>query len=219
MGRSLRCNRQMPYDLDHMKTIVLPQALKTLLPPEIQGECEAGLIKKHDRVFLAGAMPVWMFYVISGEVTLERIGMHGESVVLQRTRQGFISEASLKVSRYHCDAVAIADTHVIKVPVKALTQSLDQDPAFASRWIHMLNSEVRRLRLHLERLNMKSIRDRLMHLIETEGKDGRFPIPSGLKTLAGELGVTHEALYRAIAALQSEGIIEKKDAQLIVRPN
>jgi len=217
MGRSLRLNHQMPYDLDHMKTVVLPQALKTLLPPEIQGECEAALIKKNDRVFLAGAMPVWMFYVISGEVTLERSGMHGESVVLQRTRQGFISEASLKVSRYHCDAVAIADTHVIKVPVKALTKSLDQDPAFASRWINMLNTEVRRLRLHLERLNMKSIRDRLVHLIETEGKDGRFPIPSGLKTLAGELGVTHEALYRAIAALQAEGLLKKEDAQLVMK--
>lgn len=217
MGRSLCLNDQMPYDLDHMKTVVLPQALKTLLPPEIQEECEAALIKKNDRVFLAGAMPVWMFYVISGEVTLERSGMHGESVVLQRTRQGFISEASLKVARYHCDAVAIADTHVIKVPVKALTMSLDQDPAFAGRWISMLNTEVRRLRLHLERLNMKSIRDRLMHLIETEGTDGRFPIPSGLKTLAGELGVTHEAFYRAIAALQAEGLLKKVDAQLVMR--
>ena len=199
-----------------MKSIVLPPTLKALLPPEIQRECEAGLIKKQDRVFLAGAMPVWMFYVISGEVTLERSGVHGESVVLQRTRQGFISEASLKVALYHCDAVAIVDTHVIKVPVKALTKSLDQDPAFASRWINMLNSEIRRLRLHLERLNMKSIRDRLIHLIETEGENGKLPIPSGLKTLAGELGVTHEALYRAIAGLQTEGLIKKVEIQLIL---
>ena len=217
MGRSLRFNRPMPYDLDHMKTVVLPPTLKALLPADIQGACEAGWVKKNDRVFLAGAMPVWMFYVIAGEVTLERTGMHGESVVLQRTRQGFISEASLKVSRYHCDAVAVTDTHVIKVPVKALNHALDQDPAFASRWISMLNSEVRRLRLHLERLNMKSIRDRLIHLIETEGKDGRFPIPSGLKTLAGELGVTHEALYRAIAALQTEGVIKKDDGCLVLK--
>lgn len=167
------------------------------------------MIKKNDRVFLTGSMPVWMFYVIAGEVTLERTGMHGESVVLQRTRQGFISEASLKVSRYHCDAIAITDTHVIKVPVKALTYALDLDPAFASRWISMLNSEVRRLRLRLERMNMKSIRDRLIHLIETEGNDGLFPIPSGLKTLAGELGVTHEALYRTIATLRTQGVLNK----------
>ena len=64
---------------------------------------------------------------------------------------------------------------------------------------------------------MKSIRDRLIHLIETEGKDGQFPIPSGLKTLAGELGVTHEALYRAIATLQSEGLLKKEDGRLILK--
>ena len=187
-----------------MKTLVLPQALKALLPPDMHCACEGALIRRNTRVFLAGKMPEWMFYVVSGEVTLERAGQHGEPVVLQRTRQGFVSEASLKVARYHCDAVAITDTQVIKVPVRELAQELDRDPAFAGRWIGMLNAEVRRLRLHLERLSMKSIRDRLMHLIETEGQEGRYPIPSGLKTLAGELGVTHEALYRAIATLESD---------------
>jgi hypothetical protein len=34
--------------------------------------------------------------------------------------------------------------------------------------------------------------------------------------LAGELGVTREALYRSMAALQSEKILKKKDAQLIL---
>ena len=172
------------------------------------------MYKRNERVFLAGDPPAWMFYVASGEVTLERTGVHGESVVLQRTRQGFISEASLKVSGYHCDAVAIMDTAVIKIPIKDLSQALDKDPAFANRWIGMLNSEVRRLRLHLERLSMKSIRKRLIHLIETEGKDGQYATPSGIKTLAGELGVTHEALYRAVSSMESEQVLRRQDHQL-----
>ena len=57
-----------------------------------------------------------------------------------------MSEASLKVARYHCDALAIIDTTVVKVPIRALAAELDRDPAFASRWIGMLNGEVRRLR-------------------------------------------------------------------------
>jgi DNA-binding GntR family transcriptional regulator len=80
----------------------------------------------------------------------------------------------------------------------------------------MLNTEVRRLRLHLERLSMKSIRDRLVHLIETEGHNGHYPVPSGLKTLAGELGVTHEALYRAIAALEAEQWLKRREGQLLI---
>lgn len=196
--------------------MVLPAALKALLPEDIQCDCEGALIRKNERVFLAGAKPLWMFYVVSGEVTLERTGLHGESVVLQRTRQGFISEASLKVSRYHCDAVAITDSNVIKVPVRALVRSLDKDPAFAGRWISMLNGEVRRLRLHLERLSMKSIRERLLHLIQTEGTEGHYATPTGLKTLAGELGVTHEALYRAIASLETQRVLRRDSNHLVL---
>lgn len=132
-----------------------------------------------------------MFYVVSGEVTLERMGVHGEPVVLQRTRQGFVSEASLKTSAYHCDALAITDSTLIKLLVQPLRAALECDPVFANRWINMLTSEVRRLRLHCERLSMKSVKDRLVHLIQTEGIDGRYAVSSGIKTLAGELAVTH----------------------------
>lgn len=199
-----------------MKEMVLPPALKLLLPTAIQSVCEGAWFKKNERVFLIGEKPRWMFYVVTGEVTLQRSGLHGETVVLQRTRQGFISEASLKVAAYHCDALAVMDTTVVKVPVKDLSLYLDQDPAFANRWIGMLNSEVRRLRLHLERLSMKSIRERLIHLIETEGREGQYAAPSGLKSLAGELGVTHEALYRAIAALESDKVLRRAEHVLIL---
>ena len=57
-------------------------------------------------------------------------------------------------------------------------------------------------------------RSRLIHLIETEGRQGSFDIPSGLKTLAGELGVTHEALYRVIAQLEKDGKLRKTKDQL-----
>jgi CRP-like cAMP-binding protein len=202
-----------------MNSLVLPPSLKALLPADMHCNCVGSLIRKGARVFDAGKMPVWMFYVVAGEVTLERAGVHGEPVVLQRTRQGFVSEASLKVARYHCDAIAITDTQVIQVPVRDLARALDNDPAFASRWISMLNAEVRRLRLHLERLNMKSVRDRVLHLIETEGQQGRYPVPSGLKTLAGELGVTHEALYRTMAALEAEGVMHRSPGALVLGSN
>jgi len=155
-----------------------------------------------------------MFFVVSGEVTLERTGLQGEPVVLQRTRLGFVSEASLKVSKYHCDALAITDTTVIKVPAKELALVLDQDPEFASRWIDMLNSEVKRLRLHCERLSMKSVKDRVLHLINTEGQGGQYQVTTGLKSLAGELGISHEALYRTLALLEKNKTIKRQEGLL-----
>jgi CRP-like cAMP-binding protein len=130
--------------------------------------------------------------------------------------QGFVSEASLKVARYHCDALATIDTTVVKVPIRALAAELDRDPAFASRWIGMLNQEVRRLRLHCERLSMKSVKDRVLHLINTEGQNGSYTASTGLKSLAGELGVTHEALYRTLAALVNAKIIQRDQGVLSI---
>ncbi len=204
------------YDPDHMKSIVLPPTLKALLPPQIHGLCSGAHYKKHERLFITGKSPEWMFYVVTGEVTLERTGLQGESVVLQRTRLGFVSEASLKTDKYHCDALAISETNVIKVPIKALAAALDRDPDFASRWISMLNTEVKRLRLHCERLSMKSVKDRVLHLIHTEGKNGQYPVNTGLKSLAGELGVTHEALYRTLARLEKSKVIIRIDGLLSI---
>jgi CRP-like cAMP-binding protein len=197
-----------------MKSIVLPPSLKTLLPPQIHELCAGAYYKKNERLFLTGKMPEWMFYVIAGEVTLERTGLQGEPVVLQRTRLGFVSEASLKVAKYHCDALAITDTNVIKVPAKELAAALDRDPDFASRWISMLNAEVKRLRLHCERLSMKSVKDRVLHLINTEGKNGEYQVNTGLKSLAGELGITHEALYRTLATLEQAKVIRREEGLL-----
>jgi CRP/FNR family transcriptional regulator, dissimilatory nitrate respiration regulator len=204
------------YDSNHMDSMFLPQALKTLLPSAMYQFCVGALYRKNERLFLAGKVPQWMFFVTSGEVSLERMGIQGAPVVLQRTRMGFVSEASLRVARYHCDAVAIAETSVIKLPVREVRAVLDEDPGFAARWIGMLNGEVMRLRLHCERLSMKSVKDRVLHLIQTEGKDGHYPVPSGLKTLAGELGVTHEALYRTIGDLQRTGLVSKRDGDLVL---
>jgi CRP-like cAMP-binding protein len=197
-----------------MKSLILPTALKALLPLTFHARCEGGRFPKNERIFLTGDKPEWMFYVVSGEVTLERTGLQGEPVVLQRTRHGFVSEASLKSAKYHCDALAIVDTTVVKIPIRDLSAELERDPAFASRWIGMLNGEVRRLRLHCERLSMKSVKDRVLHLINTEGQNGSYAATTGLKSLAGELGITHEALYRTLALLEKDKIISRSNGVL-----
>jgi CRP-like cAMP-binding protein len=199
-----------------MQHVTLPPELKALLTAEMHAACTGLICRKNEKLFHIGQPPQWMFWVIAGEVILERTGLQGESVVLQRTRRGFVSEASLKVARYHCDATAIVETTAIRIPVRQLNHALSHDPAFANRWIAMLGDEVRRLRLHCERLSMKSVRDRLLHLIDTEGRQGRYSAPSGLKTLAGELGVTHEALYRTMATLEKAGVVSRHDAELVL---
>jgi CRP-like cAMP-binding protein len=150
---------------------------------------------------------------------LERSAANGSSVVLQRTHQGFVSEASLQSPRYHCDAMVVVDAHITRVPVPALLQALTDDPAFALRWIGMLNQEVRRLRLQCERLNLKGVQARVLHWLETEGKGGCCAVTAGYKSLAAELGVSHEALYRALAEMVDAGLVLREPERLCLKPH
>jgi CRP-like cAMP-binding protein len=190
--------------------------LNALLPQAVQELCTNKHLKKSTLLFKTGEKPKWMFFVLSGEVTLERLSQHGDPVVLQRTRHGFVSEASLQSPKYHCDAVVVADAEIIQIPIQTLADALSTDPDFAGRWINMLNHEVKRLRLQCERLSMKSVKDKVLHLINTEGQNGKYQVNTGIKSLAGELGITHEALYRTLAALEKSKTIQREDRLLVL---
>jgi CRP-like cAMP-binding protein len=192
----------------------LPQVLKQLLPVILHGECEVEVSPAGTALFLKDERPRWMFFVLDGEVVLERHGLDGQQACLQRCQSGFVGEASLTSSRYHCDGRTTLKTQVAKVPIQALRHALKTDAAFAERWIVMLSREVRQLRLQNERLSLPKVQDRLLHLIETEGTAGRYALTCSVKDLAKQLAVTHEALYRAIARLQEGGRIKRSDGFL-----
>lgn len=180
----------------------LPDTLRKLLPNSLTAVTTSVELYKGKRLFLQRQRPRHMYFVVSGEIVLGRMGEQGDSVVLQRVRQGFLAEASLQSGRYHCDAVVTTPGQAVALPIEPLKAELATDSAFALRWIGMLNAEVRRLRAQCERMSLKGVGERLLHMIETEGAEGRLRIGSGLKSLATELAVTHEALYRAVAALE-----------------
>ncbi len=204
------------YDRNHMAASFtqLHQELAELLPADLRAACVTSRYAKGDHLFSAGQKPIYMFFISSGEVLLERMGRHGESIVLQRTRYGIVSEASLQSARYHCNGKVIAPSEITGVPIREIEAALKSDPEFSSRWIGMLNREVKRLRLQCERLSLHKVQDRLLHFLETEGQQGKYPLNSGLKSLAGELGVTHEALYRCVSDMEKKGLLMREDGYL-----
>ncbi len=186
----------------------IPEILRELLPQDLLEQCRLHPFAKGEFLFHLGAKPLSMFYIVSGESVLSRVSSHGESTILQRCKGGFVSEASLLVDHYHCDAQATHAGMAISLPIIALRAALT-DPGFALKWVQLLSREIMRLRTQSERLGLKSIRSKLIHLIETEGKSGVLSLQSDFKSLATEIGVTHEALYRTISALESEGVVRK----------
>ena len=188
--------------------IYIPDALRDLLPPSLLEQCQAKAFPKGEQLFHLGKAPEYMFFIVSGEAVLTRISSHGEPTILQRCKGGFVSEASLLVDAYHCDAIATHNGQAITLPIKSLRDAL-ADSKFSMKWVQLLSKEIMRLRTQSERLGLKDIRSKLIHLIETEGKQGVLILQSDFKSMASEIGVTHEALYRAIATLEKEGLLEK----------
>lgn len=180
----------------------LPDELNTLLPKALRPLAEPLPLTRGGEVFAQGDKPRALFYVARGEVVLERSGVQGQTVVLQRVRHGFIAEASMQSEAYHCSGRTTLGGHAFRIPIPPLKMALANSTDFAIRWIDMLNNEVRRLRAQTERLALKGVEARLMHLIETEGSGGSLGIGSGLKSVAAQLCVSHEALYRTVARLE-----------------
>lgn len=166
------------------------------------------------RLFTAGQPPAWLYFVNHGELQLERAGDDGSRIVLQRVSEGLIAEASLNAGHYHCDGVAALESSITQIPLGQVRSALRDDPSFAMRWIAMLAGEVVRLRARCERLAMKTVQARLLHLIDAEGGPAGFVVRSGLKSVAAEIGVSHEALYRCVAALERQGLIRREDDRI-----
>jgi CRP-like cAMP-binding protein len=156
-----------------------------------------------------------MYFVVSGEVHLVRSSLAGDQVVLQRAQRGFLAEASLDQTRYHCDAIAVRPSELLKLPRKAFRDAL-ADAGFGKVWMAHLAGELRRVRAQTERMALKTAETRILHYVETEGSEGSIVLRRSKKDWANELGLTHEALYRALARMERSGSIRMHDRILTI---
>ena len=138
-----------------------------------------------------------LYLVLEGEAHLVRFNENGSSVILQRTGPGgLIAEASLFANTYHCDAVAREATTVQSIPRSELRKRLRGEPAFAEAFMAHLAHEVQNTRFRAEVLSLKTIEARLT---AWESWYGELPPKGEWRSLAQQIGVSPEALYRELA--------------------
>lgn len=187
------------------------------IPAALRDAARLRALAAGETLFRQGERPKAMHCVLDGEVRLLRRSRDGGEVVLQRSRGGFFAEASLESKAYHCDAEATAAGRLLCFPMKAFREALEGDAAFRSAWMALLAREVRRLRARCERLSLHGAEARIRHAIESEGTAGTLVLAQSRKAWAAELGLTHEALYRALARLQAAGALAVDGPRLTLR--
>ena len=170
-------------------------------------------------LFRQGDAALGIFEVEAGRLRLLRHVDH-HTVVLHTARAGeLFAEAALFADAYHCDAVAAAPSRVRLYPKRPLLAAFRRDPALGERFMAVLARQIHTLRARIEERNIRSARERVLHhLALAASADGRTVRLTGtVMDLAAEIGLTHEALYRTLAALEKDGALARTRAGIVLR--
>ncbi|KAB2914159.1 MAG: Crp/Fnr family transcriptional regulator [Hyphomicrobiaceae bacterium] len=190
------------------------------LPQSVRRQTGARELAKGEPLFEQGDQASAIFEVLSGRVRLVRRTIDDHLVALFAARPGdLLAEAALFSDSYHCDAVAATRSRVRIYPKRVLLSALRKNPALFEGFAARLARQLQGLRARMELRNIRSARERLLqYLWLSADSDGRtVSIDGQLQDLAADLGLSREALYRTLAMLEADGIIERAVGGLILK--
>lgn len=190
-----------------------PTSTDNWLPSALRSAGVDRRLAAGEALFRRGGKTEGLLEVVRGRVRLARVDRSGREVVLHVAGPGeTLAEASLFSAQYRCDAIASTAAIVRVYPKRDILAAFEANPKAAQAFCAMLAHQVMNLRTRLEQRNIRSAVDRVRHFLALNaGADGdTIKLPGTLKDLAAELGLTHEALYRTLAKLESAGEIKRR---------
>lgn len=215
------------YDLNHMIDRATPFPADTLaarlLALPSRSRVTRQVVGPGESIFRQGHAANAVFLVEAGRVRLTRLLEDGTSVSLHLVEAGeSFAEACLSADHYHCDAVAETNAVVLALPKADLLAALAVDPMAGLALVITLATRVRDLRVGLELRNIRSASSRVLAWLALRASGEPRVVHPGRSwtVVAEELGLTREAVYRALAMLERQGRIrrEGKKVRLFLEP-
>ena len=143
-----------------------------------------------------------LFLSLTAKVRMERIGPDGEPVTIHTVQEGqSFAEASVFADRYHCDAVVLVEGEVIRIP-KTVVLAGFADPEFSTAYNRIMSRQVQGYRQIVEIISIRSAVERVYAAVLAGLLD------ASVMLLSQRIALTHEATYRALRTLVSEGRLE-----------
>lgn len=144
-----------------------------------------------------------VFVVEEGLIELARHQLGGETIVLQRAAcRTVLAEASLYSSAYHCNGIARRPSRITELSKTTFLKQLQEDEEFSRLWAEHLAREVQAARLRSEILSRKTVSERLEGWLTWY--ENKLPSKGQWKSVALQIGVSPEALYRELAKRRSK---------------
>ena len=197
-----------------------PRSPLDWLPAALRARSRVRMLTAGEILFRQGDGTYGVFAVEAGRLRLIRQTLNDEPAVLHTAGPGeLFAEAALFSSAYHCDAVAAVDSRIRIYPKAGILAAFRKNPELAERFMAILARQTMGLRARLHGRNIRAARDRVLHYLTLmAGPDGRtIKLVGTVKDLASEVGLTHEALYRALAGLERDGMIARRPREITLR--
>jgi CRP-like cAMP-binding protein len=190
------------------------------LPASLESGSTVRVLAPSELLFRQGDPAAAIYKVESGRLRLIRRTVDDHLVVLHTAHRGeLFAEASLFAEAYHCDAVAALQSRVWVYPKAIVMDALRTDPALAEAFMARLARQLQELRARMELRNIRSARARvLQYLLLRAGVHGRsIAVEGQLQDIAAEIGISREALYRTLAALEAEGCLTRTETAILLK--
>jgi CRP/FNR family transcriptional regulator, dissimilatory nitrate respiration regulator len=189
------------------------------LPVSLEAGSVVRVLEARELLFQQGDRTAAIYKIEIGRIRLIRRTVDDHPVILYTARRGeYFAEASLFAETYHCDAVAAAPSRVRVYPKTAVIAALRADPDLAQAFMARLAVQLQELRTLMELRNIRSAHERVLQYLRWRAiEQGRsIAVEGQLQDIAAEIGITREALYRTLTALETEGHLSKTGAAIIL---
>ncbi len=179
-------------------------------------------LSKGESLFRAGDKVTHLYFITSGAVKMIRHLEDGTAVCLFTAGSGQVfAEASLFSEKYHCDAISETDVSLDLYLKKDILNSFQTNTETAFKFMAFQARQIQHLRAHIEIINIKSAPARVLAFIHSLLEPGQHEILLNRtwKSVASEIGLSHEAMYRALAKLQKDKIIFRNGRSIAIQKN
>src|ERR1700683_753847 len=161
-------------------------------------------------VFRQGQSVRWLYRITDGRLRLSRVLARGSEIVLARVSGGeILAEASVFAAHYHCDAFAESRSLLQRYPIRDIHALLNCHPGAAVAYSAHLATQIMDLRAMIEIRAIRRADDRLLTWLRfrSRGTPRSFHGHGIWPSVAKQVGLTGESLYRALARLHPGGDI------------
>src|SRR6266568_2598178 len=168
-------------------------------------------LARGEPLFRQGEPATAVFKIVRGRLRMIRHLTSGDRITIHTGRSGeLFAEGSLFSDVYQCDAIAAEPTQIRSCGKAEMLAAIGDSPSTMLALLEQATRLLHRARTMRELRNIRSAEDRVLrHLHLSASKDGTVLFDRPLLEVAEDLGLTHEAYYRALAKLVRGGEIRR----------